>query len=198
MSDETRGTFSADWITPTKPIDMILHCPLCGVQHVDLAKECTMGVGCREAGVCYAKANDDSERCDKWDNPPHRSHLCAQCGNVWRPADVATNGVASIATRGERDTWTGETAAYRIHQLERVLALDPRDDQQRLDWLSRMMGSVSWRVSTANPEQIECIVHWCVNSIYRDHTDKRGDVRAAIDAAMLTDYNLPMTGRVSL
>jgi len=64
------------------PIDLILHCPSCGRQHIDAAD---------------AKSG--------WDNPPHRSHLCANCGCVWRPADVPTNGVASIATRGRADSW---------------------------------------------------------------------------------------------
>src|SRR5690606_32607345 len=38
-----------------------------------------------------------------WTNPPHRSHLCAGCGFTWRPADVPTNGVAAIKTRGRDD-----------------------------------------------------------------------------------------------
>lgn len=61
-----------------KPIDMILHCPNCGEQHIDVAN-------------------------GEWTNPPHRSHLCKQCGCVWRPADVPTNGVAEIETRGQID-----------------------------------------------------------------------------------------------
>jgi hypothetical protein len=39
-----------------------------------------------------------------WDNPPHRSHLCHGCGHVWRPADVPTNGVATITTKGKADS----------------------------------------------------------------------------------------------
>lgn len=63
-------------------IDMILPCPKCGVRHVDAPEP--------ENG---------------WTNPPHKSHLCAACGCVWRPADVWTNGVTAIKTRGEKDTW---------------------------------------------------------------------------------------------
>lgn len=63
-----------------KPLDMVLHCPHCGLQHVDAAR-------------------------GEWTNPPHRSHLCAICGTIWRPADVPTNGVAAIGTRGKADTW---------------------------------------------------------------------------------------------
>lgn len=64
----------------TVPLDMVLFCPACGLQHVD---EPTPG---------------------KWDNPPHRSHLCAGCGHIWRPADFPTNGVTEIATRGQYDS----------------------------------------------------------------------------------------------
>lgn len=63
------------------PIDMILHCPKCQYMHVDEAEP--------EKG---------------WTNPPHKSHLCHECKWVWRPADVPTNGVAAIRTRGEHDS----------------------------------------------------------------------------------------------
>lgn len=66
---------------PAPPIDMLLYCPNCGAQHVD-------------------KPEPDRG----WDNRPHRSHLCRHCGLVWRPADVATNGVPAIRTRGTNDT----------------------------------------------------------------------------------------------
>jgi hypothetical protein len=60
------------------PIDAIMYCPACFTQHVD--------------------APDGD-----WGNPPHRSHLCHCCGTIWRPADVATNGVAFVKTRGSSD-----------------------------------------------------------------------------------------------
>lgn len=63
-----------------KPIDMVLHCPRCHLIHVDAPEP--------EKG---------------WTNPPHKSHLCHGCGLIWRPADVPTNGVASITIRGEKD-----------------------------------------------------------------------------------------------
>lgn len=68
------------------PIDMVLHCPACGLQHIDGAE--TMPA----AGSPH------------WDNPPHRSHLCGRCGHVWRPADVPTNGVACVKTIGKADS----------------------------------------------------------------------------------------------
>ena len=65
-----------------KPIPMVLICPRCGTQHVDAPEP--------ERG---------------WTNPPHKSHLCHHCDTIWRPADVPTNGVAAINTRGESDSW---------------------------------------------------------------------------------------------
>lgn len=64
------------------PIPMVLHCPGCGLLHVD-APEPASG----------------------WENPPHRSHACHGCPTIWRPADVPTMGVAAIETRGKADTW---------------------------------------------------------------------------------------------
>lgn len=69
------------------PIDMILFCPACRYRHIDAPNP--------EEG---------------WTNPPHRSHKCQACRAVWRPADVETNGVATIRTAGEADTmsWKAE------------------------------------------------------------------------------------------
>lgn len=61
-----------------KPIDMVLFCANCGAQHIDVATE-------------------------TWPNEPHRSHRCRYCEHIWRPADVATNGVAAVKTRGKDD-----------------------------------------------------------------------------------------------
>lgn len=66
-----------------EPIDMMLYCPRCHLQHVD----------------------EPDERTSDWTNPPHRSHLCHGCGCIWRPADVATNGVRAIETAGKADNW---------------------------------------------------------------------------------------------
>ncbi len=64
----------------THPVDMLLFCPKCNAQHID---------------------QPQPEK--NWKNPPHRSHECQACGYVWRPADVATNGVATLNTKGNRD-----------------------------------------------------------------------------------------------
>jgi len=60
-------------------IDMVLYCPKCGMQHID-------------------------EPYSEWTNPPHRSHLCAGCGHIWRPSDTATNGVLRTASGKDADT----------------------------------------------------------------------------------------------
>lgn len=69
-------------ITVDLPVPLVLHCPVCGVQHVDAPEPAT-----------------------GWDNPPHKSHLCHGCGAVWRPADIPTTGVRAVQTRGSADTW---------------------------------------------------------------------------------------------
>lgn len=83
------------------PIDMVLHCPSCHTQHIDAPDDSRGPIKCQRTPMC-------SEPCGEWcgwTNPPHRSHLCHQCGTIWRPADVCTNGVTRIATRGKHDTW---------------------------------------------------------------------------------------------
>lgn len=69
---------------------MVLHCPKCGLQHID--------------------APDD--RTPDWKNEPHRSHLCHNpaCGYIWRPADVPTNGVQAVKTKGKADSPIAATA----------------------------------------------------------------------------------------
>lgn len=77
---------------------MILPCPACGTQHIDVAdlpRPC-----CFKAAPAPCAAHPAL-----WTNPPHKSHKCAFCGLIWRPADVPTTGVASIKTRGKADTW---------------------------------------------------------------------------------------------
>lgn len=54
-----------------KPVPMILHCPLCKAQHIDAATA-------------------------TWANPPHRTHECQHCGNLWRPSNTATTGVETL------------------------------------------------------------------------------------------------------
>ena len=83
------------------PIDMVLHCPACGLQHIDTSVP--------NPDWCDGCNPENCEGCGsvvtgKWTNPPHRSHLCHGCGHIWRPADVATNGVATLKTKGKADS----------------------------------------------------------------------------------------------
>ncbi len=51
------------------PIPMILFCPGCGHQHIDRGE---------------------------WATKRHRKHLCEKCGQIWKPAPVATVGVENL------------------------------------------------------------------------------------------------------
>lgn len=91
------------------PIDMILHCPSCGMQHIDVAEqEIVEQVPLRsmfDIGGATHTMRATVVNPDRWLNPPHRSHLCGNCGCIWRPADVPTNGVRRIDTAGKNDTF---------------------------------------------------------------------------------------------
>ncbi|WP_143188392.1 hypothetical protein [Burkholderia ubonensis] len=109
-TDEPKGPYLRDIISDARrilaaspveqpaasPIPMLLFCPRCGTQHIDGPEVGDIDTG---NGI-----HDDVQ----WANPPHRSHLCHACGTIWRPADVPTNGVAAIQTRGKADTWDGK------------------------------------------------------------------------------------------
>lgn len=87
----TQAVFDAT----AQPLDMVLHCPKCHTQHVD----------------------EPDERTPGWVNPPHRSHLCHACGTIWRPADVPTNGVREVKTRGKADSWPhGVQGTFNIEE----------------------------------------------------------------------------------
>lgn len=83
------------------PIDMILHCPKCHTQHIDYHETDTEYTDRLHESPWWELGGDKPAR---WTNPPHRSHKCFSCGNIWRPADVFTNGVPSIKTRGKVDS----------------------------------------------------------------------------------------------
>lgn len=76
------------------PLDMVLYCPSCGLQHIDEPEHGHLISGGPNAGRVRAG----------WSNPPHRSHLCHGCGHIWRPADVPTNGVSAVKTQGKNDS----------------------------------------------------------------------------------------------
>lgn len=95
--DEAMTQIDAALAQPQAPIDMVLHCPVCHTQHIDTPKPRHI-VG---TGNGYDVPDIWAP---EWTNPPHRSHLCHSCGHIWRPADVPTNGVAAVLTKGKVDS----------------------------------------------------------------------------------------------
>lgn len=85
----------------TKPIDMVLHCPSCGLQHIDAPETDAQYTERLHESPWWELGGDKPER---WVNPIHRSHRCSGCGHIWRPADVPTNGVAAVKTHGKADS----------------------------------------------------------------------------------------------
>lgn len=96
LLNEFRRIFGQAPQRATNPIPMILFCPNCGLQHIDAPGDPESFTD--EPGRRWANPMRSG-----WTNPPHRSHLCEACDHVWRPADVATEGVAEIRTRGMID-----------------------------------------------------------------------------------------------
>lgn len=108
LMDAMRAALEA---TPPAPVDMLLFCPECGTQHIDEPEPAKfMPAALRDELVVGSRIRGELNP-QRWTNPPHRSHLCHACKTIWRPADVPTNGVAAIATRGKADTWTHGGAA---------------------------------------------------------------------------------------
>lgn len=92
-----------------RPINMVLHCPHCGNQHIDRQDE-TVEVGTDPMPPLRVTA-------EPWTNPPHRTHLCHFCGFKWRPADVPTNGVKAVKTKGQDDTPLGTSLGFAVDAM---------------------------------------------------------------------------------
>lgn len=121
-----------------EPLPLLLYCPRCGVQHID-APNAAAG----------------------WSNPPHRSHLCAACGLIWRPSDHPTTGVKRLTTRGREDTWIrppgGTLPAYvpfpgLSTERAREASSSPHHQCQPTEDRSSPLpsGSMHWSTSRAN------------------------------------------------
>lgn len=92
------------------PIPMVLHCPNCKAQHIDRPESDEEWNSKLRAHHADLSPESYLAIMVRWENPPHKSHLCHNCKTVWRPADLPTTGVAEIRTRGSRDTWKCEVA----------------------------------------------------------------------------------------
>jgi predicted RNA-binding Zn-ribbon protein involved in translation (DUF1610 family) len=127
MTEYARHAVSID---RQRPIDMILHCPNCGLQHIDAPEDE------RDEPIHEGDQVTDTVVVG-WDNPPHRSHLCHGCGHIWRPADVPTNGVEYITTKGKNDSpemgvhIETEEQGYAVEALHQFLPeLHTREDNK--------------------------------------------------------------------
>ena len=98
------------------PIDMVLHCPACGLQHIDAPEV-------ESKDWSNSLAAGSSIRVT-WKNPPRRSHLCHGCGHIWRPADVPTNGVKAVKTTGKADSPIAASAPADSAKDEPLQAFD--------------------------------------------------------------------------
>ena len=94
----------------SEPVDMLLFCPKCGQQHVDEPETTT-----------HIKDGIPESAEVTWTNPPHRSHKCYYCNHIWRPADVATSGVAELKTKGQNDGSPIPDTARLIEEGEHLL-----------------------------------------------------------------------------
>lgn len=74
-----------------EPVPMHLECPKCGTVHVDT----------------WDDAGTD------WAVRPHKTHLCLHCGNLWKPFEFPTVGVAAGAPEAS-GVISLDTAAERI------------------------------------------------------------------------------------
>lgn len=98
------------------PVDMVLYCPKCGTQHIDM----------KEIRFIDRGPNSPPGNQTVWDNPPHKSHLCHGCGHIWRPSDTPTNGVEATASGKDADT---------APQQAEAVPPDVARDAERYRWL---------------------------------------------------------------
>ena len=147
-----RAALSAAQDAPAEPIDMVLHCPACGLQHIDAPDERTPG----------------------WVNEPHRSHLCHGCGHIWRPADVPTNGVAAVTTKGKADSPIAARASQPTPVTQDEAATVPAGDGTA--FLCRIWGEDIDHTLTAIVPDWDGVRQFCIDYYTgsADHTDHYG------------------------
>lgn len=160
------------------PIDMVLHCPACGKQHIDAPEDKRWIAGA------------DSP---PWANPPHRSHLCHGCGHIWRPADVPTNGVSAVKTTGKADS--------PVATATRPEGVSQAEDAQRLTderfYLQRKGVLPEWDDETSGHRKLQDALA-CVQ--YSKSTPDRPlriiarSVRVVMDQAAIDASRTPATG----
>lgn len=117
------------------PRPMILFCPDCGEQHIDKPEP--------ENG---------------WHNPPHKTHLCHGCGNLWRPSAEPTVGVAAITEQPLSKKWRRD--------METANVWGPDDKNQDNNFQSGYM--------FAKRE--------CIDNLESYHDEGRGLLRRMVEA----------------
>lgn len=144
-----RGVADARALAKETPIDMVLYCPACGTQHIDKDNCDEIRIMAAELGIDREgdRAYSDWLEENEWTNPPHRSHLChnPKCKTIWRPADVPTNGVATIGTKGKADSWHGLTDAMPTRAVDFKVSL-PEGDTRK--------ATVMWSLTTGNKVEL--------------------------------------------
>jgi hypothetical protein len=75
-------------IRDSGPLEIIIHCPKCGQQHIDQP----------ESHVAWERRLQLQENADpeRWTNPPHKTHLCIYCWHKFKPMNVHTTGVPNL------------------------------------------------------------------------------------------------------
>jgi hypothetical protein len=83
-----------------EPLDVILFCPECQLQHIDKAEpDVCENCGHLERNHDFGGNFHGCCHCVKftaWLNPSHKKHRCASCNHVWKAANVPTNGVSAL------------------------------------------------------------------------------------------------------
>lgn len=111
VSDHARALERRLAAAERNPIDAVLYCPKCDMQHIDAPE------AFKPSGECTCAGPDQCENCASnqdayrewladgpWTNPPHKSHLCHDCKHIWRPSDHPTNGVKALSSGKDADT----------------------------------------------------------------------------------------------
>lgn len=119
-----------------QPLNMVLHCPACGLQHVDVP-----------------------EPVDKWTNPPRRSHHCHGCGHIWRPADVPTNGVKAVKTAGKSDSPIKEPVQQPKSHSK--LFCDLKTDEEKSNFFLSGKGYETGVIAAAIQNDVALAYHRC-------------------------------------
>ncbi|WP_186130455.1 hypothetical protein [Burkholderia gladioli] len=166
-------------VAEAEPIPMLLFCPGCGTQHIDRPEshaEADASIGLQIKEVVT------------WTNPPHRSHLCHECGVVWRPADVATVGVEAIETSGKADTWAKETPWIGHNRPAAQAVAADGEAQDDIEGIARAAGCTNVDLIGDRAKAIERLTAFAVRvrAAVSPATAEKNEWKDAVDAELAT------------